>query len=329
MRRRTFITLLGGAAAVSAMYSTANAQQPRTPVIGVMRTTSADDGPTLLVPFKQGLRHEGFVENQNVLIDFRAAENQYDRLPAIAAELVTKKVDVIVPSGAVIAAVAARAATTTIPIVFVIGSDPIENGLVKSMNRPEANVTGVVLTSGDLIAKRLQMLHEIVPAAGTFGFLVNPDNPNAEREEKALSAVARDMGLTLVVANAKGDGELENAFNSLVRSQVGGFLFSSDVFFQSRAGRLAELAARHKLPGIYTRQDAVAAGGLLSYGSRPADTYRAAGIYAGRILKGTKPAELPVQQPTRFESFINLKTARTLGLTIPTSILIRADEVIE
>jgi putative ABC transport system substrate-binding protein len=327
LKRRQFIALLGSAAVARPLM--ARAQQPRIPVVGVIRTTSSDDAPTLMIPFMQGLRGEGFVEGQNVTIDFRAAENVYDRLPIIVADLVAKHVDVIVTTGAVSATVAAKAATSTIPIVFVIGSDPIENGLVKSLNRPEGNVTGVMLTSGELIAKRLQMLQEIVPGAGTFGFLVNPNNPNALREETRLRAVASGLGLALVVVSAAADSELEDAFSALVRSRIGGFVYSSDVFFQSRAPRLVELAARHRLPGMYTRQDAVAAGGLVAYGSRPVDTYRTAGIYAGRILKGAKPADLPVQQPTHFQLFLNLKTAKALGLEVPTSILLRADEVIE
>ena len=309
MKRREFITIIGGAAASWPLA--ARAQQSYIPVIGIIRTTSADDAPTLLIPFKQGLRHEGFIEGQNVRIDFHAADNVYERLPAMVADLVSKKVDVIVPTGAVSAAQASKAATTTIPIVFIIGSDPIENGLVNSINRPGGNVTGVMLTSGDLIAKRLQMLHEIVPGASVFGFLVNPNNPNAAREEKGLTVAAKGMGLTLAVVTATGDSELEGALTKLVQARAGGFLYASDLFFQSRAARLAELAARYKLPAIYTRQDAVAAGGLVAYGSRPIDTYRAAGIYTGRILKGAKPADLPVQQPTRFEMFVNLKTAKS------------------
>ena len=325
MRRREFL----GVSAGWCDAVVARAQQRAMPVVGILRSTPADDAKAFMISFRQGLREAGFVEGQNVAIDFRSADNVYDRLPILASDLVRKKVDVIVASGAVGTALAAKAATTTIPIVFAIGSDPIETGLVSSLNRPDANITGVTLFSGALITKKLELLREIIPSAAAIGFLVNSNNPNAASEVRGVQALAQAGAWPLHVVSAGSDSDLDSALVQLERFRVGGFLHSSDVLFTSRYPQIVAFAALNKIPAIFSRRDAAAAGGLLSYGSHPEDTFRAAGVYTGRILRGAKPTDLPVLQPAKFELVINLKTAKASGIELPTSILLRADEVIE
>ena len=327
MRRREFITLLGGAVATWPMA--ARAQQPTRPVVGVLRSTAPDDATDFLGPFRQGMMSGGFTDGENVTIDFRLAENRYDRLPALVADLVRKQPAVIVATGAVNVALAAKAATSTTPIVFVIGSDPVEHGLVASLNRPGGNVTGVTLLGSALMAKRVELLRELVPRVNAIGFLVNPNNANTEMETKELQMVARANGWTLHVVPANTERDLDTALATLVRLGAGAFLHSTDIFFTSQYPVLVTLEARYKLPSIYGRRDGVTSGGLVSYGARVADVYRLAATYTVRILKGEKPADLPVQLPTIFELVINMKTARAMGITVPTSILLRADEVIE
>jgi len=330
MRRREFITLLGGAAVPPVLWPlTARAQQPTRPVVGILRSTSPDETTTFLGVFSEGLREAGYIDGQNAIVDLQLAGNAYDRLPALAANFASRKVAVIVAAGAVNAALAAKAATTTIPIVFIIGSDPVQHGLVKSLGRPGGNITGVTFFGSAVMAKRVELLRELIPQAAAIGFLVNPDNPNAVLEAKELEAIATNAGFALHVVAAGGSSGLNNAFETLAQLRVDAFLHSTDVSFTSRYPALIELAKSHKLPGIYGRRDVAVAGGLVSYGARTADVYRVAGIYTGRILKGEKPSDLPVQLPTTFELYLNMKTARELGITVPTSILLRADEVIE
>jgi putative ABC transport system substrate-binding protein len=328
MRRREFIGGVGVSAVLGAGGAWAQ-QQARMPVVGILRSTPADDAKAFMISFRQGLGEAGFVEGRNVAIDFRSADNVYDRLPILASDLARKKVDVIVATGAVSTALAAKAATTTIPIVFAIGSDPIETGIVSSLNRPAENITGVTLFSGALIAKKLELLREIIPTAAAIGFLVNPNNPNAASERREIQALAQTGGWELHVVNAGSDSDLDRALVLLERFRVDGFLHSSDVLFTSRYPQIVTFAALNKIPAIYSRRDAAAAGGLLSYGTRPTITFHAAGVYTGRILQGAKPADLPVQLPSTFELVLNLRTAKASGITIPTSILLRADEVIE
>jgi len=326
MRRREFITLLGGTAAGWPLV--ASAQQRQMSVVGILRSASADNAINFLAPFSEGLREFSYVDGQNVTIDYRSVPN-YDRLPEVAAELVRNKVAVIVASGAVNVSLAARAATSTIPIVFVIGSDPVEHGLVASLNRPGGNVTGVTLIGSQLIPKRVELLRQILGSVAAIGFLVNPNNPNAEPEVRGLEALSRAGGWVLNVVAANAESDLDAAFATLVRLRSRAFLHSSDVFFAGQYPQMVALATRHSLPAIFTRREAALAGGLVSYGTRPADMYRVAGTFTGRILRGAKPADLPVQQPTKFELILNLKTAKTLGLTVPPILLATADEVIE
>jgi putative ABC transport system substrate-binding protein len=325
MRRREFITLIGGAAAGWPLA--ARAQQPALPVVGWLSSGSAGDQAGWVAAFRKGLNEAGFIEGKKVTVDYRWAETRYDRLPALAADLVRRRVAVIVASGAVNGPLAVKAATATIPIVFVIGSDPVQHGLVASLNRPGGNVTGVTLFSSALISKRVELLRQLVPGITAIGLLVNPGNPNGEIETRELQALARAGGLTLHVVSASGEAELEPAFATFVQLRVDGFLISTDAFLGSRA--VVDAAARHKLPAVWGNRDSVAAGGLLSYGTKTADTYRLGGTYTAEILKGKNPADLPVQLPTAFDLVINLKTAKTLGLTVPPSLLAIADEVIE
>jgi putative ABC transport system substrate-binding protein len=324
MKRREFITLLGGAAA---WPLAARAQQPAMPVIGFLRSTSLVEFPHLVNAFRQGLNEIGFVESQNVVIEFRSAEDRHDRLPALVADLVRRPVNVIV--GNAIAAVAAKAATTTIPIVFATGSDPIRDGLVASLSRPGGNVTGVHFFGVVLVAKRLELLRQLMPKATTMGALVQPNIPNTERERSDLLAAAQAVGQQLIFLDATSSRDIEAAFATFVQHGVGALLVGGGAFMNSNRERLVALATRHKLPAIYAWREAVAAGGLMSYGTSQSDAYRQAGIYAGRILKGEKPGDLPVMQATKFEFVINLKTAKTLGLEIPDKLLALADEVIE
>jgi putative ABC transport system substrate-binding protein len=326
MKRRAFIAGLGGAAA---WPLAAWAQQAAIPVVGFLGSQSADlDYKLFAVPFLQGLKETGYVEGQNVVVEHRDAENQYDRLPALAADLVRRRVAVIVAVGTT-AAMPAKAATTTIPIVFVGGGDPVARGLVASLNRPGANVTGFSTFTAELTPKRLQLLRELIPNASVFGALADPASPNSPSVITDLQLGARNLGLQLVIASARTDSDFETAFTTFSQKRVGGVLVGTGIFFQQKMEQLAVLAARHTLPAIFTLREFALAGGLMSYGSSLSYLYHQAGAYTGRILKGEKPADLPVQQITKIELVINLKTAKALGLTIPETLLATADEVIQ
>jgi putative tryptophan/tyrosine transport system substrate-binding protein len=313
MRRREFITLLGGAA--TAWPLAAGAQQPAMPVIGFLHSSSADTYTRFIAGFHQGLAESGFVAGQNVAIEYRWADGHYERLPALAAELARLQVAVIVANGP--AAPPAKAATATIPIVFTAGFDPIELGLITSLSRPGGNLTGVSILNVELGPKRLELLHEVVPAATIMALIINPTNPNAASQTRELQAAAGALGLKLHVLHASTDRELTAAFETLGKLRAGALLIGSDPFFNSQSQLLATLTGRHAMPAIYQYREFAAAGGLMSYGGSLTDSYRQAGIYTGRILAGAKPGELPVQQSTKVELIINLKTAKTLGLTIP------------
>jgi putative tryptophan/tyrosine transport system substrate-binding protein len=328
IRRREFITLLGGTAAVWPL--TAHAQQPAMPVIGWLSSESPGPYASRLRAFHQGLSETGYVEGRNVAIEYRWAEShQVDRLPALAADLVRRQVTVIATPGSTAAALAAKAATATIPIVFQIGTDPVELGLVASLNRPGGNLTGVTSLNAELGPKRLEVLHELVPAATVMGLLVNPtDNPNLESQLRDLQAAARTLGLPqLHVLHASTERDFDGAFAELVQLRAGGLVIGANTLFSIE--QLAELAIRHAVPAISPYRDFAAAGGLMSYGGSLPDQHRLVGNYTGRILKGEKPADLPVQQVTKVELVINMKTAKALGLTFPITLLGRADEVIE
>jgi putative ABC transport system substrate-binding protein len=324
MRRREFIAGLGAAAWPLAV----RAQQPALPVIGVLLTQSADDYKIEIATFLQSVKEAGYVEGQNVAVEYRYAENQLDRLPALAADLVRRRVAVLV-AGSLPAALAAKAATTTIPIVFGGGGDPVALGLVASLNRPGANLTGFINFSAELAPKRLQLLRELIPDAALFGVLTNPAFPDSQSIIADLQASARMLGLQLIVVNAKTDSDLEGAFTTLSQQHVAAVFVGTNTFFNRSMEQLAALAARHRLPAIFPYREYVHAGGLISYGSSNGLTYHQAGIYTGRILKGEKPADLPVQQVTKLDLVINLKTAKALGLTVPETLLATADEVIQ
>jgi putative ABC transport system substrate-binding protein len=326
MRRRDFIALAGSAAA--AWPLAARAQQPM-PVIGFLGSASAAPNADSVAAFRQGLGEGGYVEGRNVVIEYRWAENLYDRLPALAAELVRRPVAVIVASGGPVAAQAAKAATSTIPIVFTASSDPIKLGLVASLSRPGGNMTGSAMLTAELDAKRLELLRELVPTARVIGALVNPGRTDAEAQSRDAQEAGRALGLQVIILSASSERNIDTAFASLAGQGIGALLVGADPFFHSRRVQLVALAARHAVPAMYMSRDFAAAGGLMSYGASIADGYRQAGIYAGQILKGAKPADLPIVQPTKFEFMINLKTAKALGLDVPPMLLARADEVIE
>jgi putative tryptophan/tyrosine transport system substrate-binding protein len=325
LKRREFITLLGGAAA---WPLAARAQQPAIPVIGFLRSTPSDPSTKLVEALRRGLKEVGFVEGQSVVIEQRYADNHLDRLPGLAGDLVNRKVTVIIANS--LAAEAARAATETIPIVFVTADDPVTRGLVTSLNRPAGNLTGLTFFGGGKLgAKRLELLHELVPKAMVIALLMDPNWPGAVAELPELEAAARAIGRQIVVVRASNEREFEDAFAKITQSGAGALMVAGSPFFTSQRRTLVALAARHAIPAIYDVRENVEAGGLISYSASFTDAYRQAGIYAGRILKGAKPSELPVLQPTTFELALNLKTAKALGLTIPSSIMVQADEVIE
>lgn len=328
MRRREFITLLGGAAAGWPL--TARAQQPAMPVIGLLGSESPDLWAGRMRAFHQGLGETGYVDGRNVAIEYRWAEGHNDRLPALAADLVRRRVTVIVAPGSTPATLAAKAATSTIPIIFWIGSDPIELGLVVSLNRPEGNLTGVTTLNHGLVAKRVQLLHEVVPGTNSIAVLINPTSPTLTKISiEDAQAAARSLGLELHMLNASTERDFDLVFANLIQLRAAGLVIGTDTFFSSRLEQLAALSVRHAVPTIYHFREFAAAGGLIAYGGSLAEAFRGTGVYTGRILKGEKPANLPVQQVTRVELYINLKTAKALGLDIPLPLIGRADELIE
>jgi putative ABC transport system substrate-binding protein len=324
IERRKFLAMLGGAAA---WPFAVRAQQPAMPVVGFLHTSTAAPFLDMVGAFRKGLNEAGFIEGQNVAIEYRWAEFQYDRLPALAADLVARRVTVISVFGPP-AALAAKAATVTIPIVFSVGVDPVDTGLVASLNRPGGNLTGVTLLTASLGAKRVGLLRELIPKADLMAVLVNTTSEGMT-QAKDVQDAARKAGLRAIVLNAATDADIDAAFATLSRQRIGGLMVGGDQFLDTRRDRIVALAARHSMPTIYHRRDFVAGGGLMSYGTSIADVYRQVGVYTGRILKGEKPADLPVLQPTKFELVINLKAANALGLTIPPGVLAIADEVIE
>jgi putative tryptophan/tyrosine transport system substrate-binding protein len=325
MLRREFIAGLGSAAA---WPLAARAQQAAMPVIGFLSAQSADESKNLTVAFLQSLKETGYVMGQNVAIEYRWADNQTDRLPALAADLVRRRVAVVVAPNAP-AALAAKAATMTIPIVFASGADPVALGLVASLNRPGANVTGSAILTAELGPKRLQLLRELIPNAAVFGVLADSANPATQSVIADLQAAARPLGLQLVVVKATTDSDLKTAFETFSQQRVSAVLETDSTFYNTRMEQLATLAARHALPAIFTFREFALAGGLMSYGSSLGYAYHQVGIYTGRILKGEKPGDLPVEQATKIELTLNLKTAKALGIEFPTGLLVRADEVIE
>jgi putative ABC transport system substrate-binding protein len=327
MRRREFITLLGGAAA--AWPLAVRAQQLRMPVIGLLSGGTLKDEEFRVNAFREGLGETAYVEGRNVAFEYRWAENHYDRLPTLAAELVHSQVTLIASLGPTLAALSAKAATTEIPIVFYIGADPIEVGLVSSLNRPGANVTGVSILYNVIVEKQFEMLHQAVPNPTLIGFLVNPTNSNAASDTNDVQAAANVLGSKLTVVQASADSDLEGAFANFAKQQVDAVLIATDTLFRNQVDQLGALAIRHKLPMICSWRECTTAGGLMSYGASLPDAYRQQGIYVGRILNGEKPADLPIVQPTKFDFVLNLRAAKSLGLTVPISLQVAADKVIE
>jgi ABC-type uncharacterized transport system substrate-binding protein len=326
MRRRAFITLLGGAAA--AWPLAARAQQPM-PVIGFLNSLGPNDRPNLPAAFRRGLGETGFVDGRNVAIEYRFAENQHDRLPALAADLVSRKVNVIAATGGGASVLAAMAATKTIPIVFTTAGDPVQEGYVTSLNRPGGNVTGVSWFHGLLAGKALGLLHELVSNAAVVALLVNPKLPESARTRSDAQEAARALGRQLLILDASTASEIDAAFAAMRERRAGALLIGADPFFSSRLQQIVALAARDAIPAMYVNREFVEEGGLTSYGNDTADSYRRAGVYVGRILNGASPADLPVDQATKFEFLINLRTAKKLGLDVPPGLSARADEVIE
>jgi putative ABC transport system substrate-binding protein len=330
MRRRDFITLFGGAAPCSVAWSlAARAEQPAMPIVGFLSGRSLADSVAEVRGFHRGLAETGFIGDKNVAIQFRWADGRYDRLPALASELVGERVAVMAAVGGGASGLAAKAATASIPIVFASGGDAVKIGLVTSLNRPGGNVTGVNIIFGALGAKRLELLHDLVPAPGALGMLVNPAYPSAAIEVQDVEAAARKLGRSIHVFNARTERDIEPAFSDFAEKNVKGLLVADDPFFQGQRPRIIGMAGHRGLPTIYFSRDFVDAGGLMSYGPNLVDAYRLVGVYCGRILKGEKAADLPVVQPTRFELVINLKSARALALDVPPTLLTIADEVIE
>jgi putative ABC transport system substrate-binding protein len=328
MRRREFISLFAGTAA--AWPLAARAQQPAMPVIGYLGSETPEKFGIRVTAFLQGLGAMGYDEGRNVKIEYHWANGQNDRLPELAADFVRRKVTVIVAPGSVVAALAAMAATKTIPIVFETGVDPVGAGLVKSMNRPEGNITGITSLNAHVAPKRLELMQELLPKAKRFAVLVNPANQaNLDMTIKGSEAPARALGLQLHFLNASTEHDIESAFEKLAQLEVGGLIVAADIFFNSRAQQFAALTLKHRVPAVHSVRDFAAAGGLVSYGGNIRDSHRQAGVYTARILKGEKPANLPVQQVTKVELTINLKTAKALGITVPNTLIGRADEVIE
>jgi putative ABC transport system substrate-binding protein len=325
MKRREFITLLAGAAA---WPLAARAQQPAMPVIGFLSARSLDDSADLLAGFRSGLQETGYIEGRNVTIEFRWAEGQYDRLPGLAAELTARRVAAIVAT-ATAPARAAKAATATIPIVFLTGADPLQFGLIQSLSRPGGNVTGVAVLSNTLVQKQLEMLHEVVPSVTLVALLVNPKNPLTGSDTKDVQSAAGSMRQQILVLNVSNESDLKNAFTAITERRAEAALVQTDPFLNGRLDQIAALTTQYRVPAVSSLREFVRAGGLMSYGTDIVDAHRQLGLYVGKILKGAKPSELPVQQAVKVEFAINLRTARTLGLTIPLPLSGRADEVIE
>jgi putative ABC transport system substrate-binding protein len=327
LRRREFIRLLGGAAVSWPLA--VRAQQPAMPVVGFIHILSPETVPRFVPAFRQGLKEVGYVEGQNLAVEYRWAQGQYDRLPGLVADLVRRQVAVIAATGGDPSPQIAKAATQTIPIVFTANSDPVAEGLVTSLNRPGGNATGVTIFGPAAVTKRLQLLRDLMPQVVAIAYLMNPNNPNAEFELQAAQTAARSLGLEMLVLRAGTERELDTALATTLQQQADALLVASDTFFVGRREQVVTLAARHQIPAIYYLREFAEAGGLMTYGNSLPDVYRHVGVYVGRILKGEKPSELPVMQPTKFELVINLKTAKALGLEIPPMLLARADEVIE
>jgi len=324
LKRRAFITLLGSTAA---WPLAARAQQAAVALVGMLSGGQLDD--RLINAVRQGLKEGGYIEGRNIAIKYRSADGRFDRLPALAADLVADPVAVIIALFSPTAAMAAKAASGTIPIVFAIGADPVDLGLVSSLNRPGGNITGVTFFINTLGAKRLELLHELVPGASLIGFLVNPRNPTTQSQTTDVQTAARKLGIDLLILNASSERDIDAAFAAFIEQRVNGVMVGVDAVFVSRSDQLVGLAARHAMPAMYYVREFADAGGLISYGASITDAYRMAGSYAGRILKGEKPADLPIQQMVKFELAINLKTANALGITVPQTLMVAADEVIE